>query len=395
MRVVVVDPAGFTPHYDANLCHALAARGHEMKLETSAFLFEQVPNLGGYEVRESFFRGLNARSVFTSWQPARRALKAAVYPFQMSRWAHSLGRRLPDIVHVEWSLVPLWDERILRRIQRRGARVVLTIHDVEPLPDTGGTRVGNSRLYRLPDAVIVHSEYSRRRLVEDFALPEHDVHVVPLGGPGEFASKPLAQDLARDELGLPRDAVCVLFFGLIKKHKGLDLLFEALALVSRDRPALRLLVAGRPMQAWSSYEHQIERLGIADAVDLHLQFIPTELMPRYFAAADLVALPYRESFQSGVAVAAYTFERPVLATTVGGLPELVTEGETGFLARPNDVEDLARALSKATADPERLSSMRTAAGRRAGDHAWDRIAARHEEIYAGTLAAQQRKVRAR
>jgi glycosyltransferase involved in cell wall biosynthesis len=387
MRIVVVDAGSFTAHYDANLCRALAARGHEVSLDTSEFLFETVKPLEGYAVRNSFFGFLQRRPAFASRAPLRRTIKAGPYPVEMLRWAADVTRTLPDIVHVQWSLLPFWDERLLARLQRRGARIVLTVHDVEPLPDSGGTSVGSSRLYRRADALIVHSDYSRRRLLDEFHVPEQRIHVVPLGGPGNYVLPTVSRADARAQLGLQDDAVYLLFFGLIKRHKGLDLLLDALAEARRHSPNLRLLIAGEPMQKWSQYASQIARLELENVVDLHLHFIPTDVLPVYLSAADLVVLPYRATFQSGVVLAAYAYELPVLATAVGGLPELVDAGKTGFLVPPDDVPALARALVAAAADPNRLVSMGKAAREHNDEiHGWDEIASRHEEIYREVVA---------
>jgi glycosyltransferase involved in cell wall biosynthesis len=386
MKIVVLDAGSFTAHYDANLCRALAARGHEVSLDTSEFLFETVQPLEGYEVRNSFFGLLRRRPAIASWALLRRAIKAGLYPVQMVRWAASVARAHPDIVHVQWSLLPFWDEQLLARLQRRGARLVLTVHDVEPLPDSGGTSVGSSSLYRRADALIVHSDYSRRRLLDEFHLPEERIHLVPLGGPGHYVRPGVPRTEARAQLGLQDDAVYLLFFGLIKRHKGLDLLLDALAEARRESPRLRLLIAGEPMQKWSQYARQIARLHLDDVVDLHLQFIPSDVLPLYFSAADLVVLPYRATFQSGVALAAYAYGLPVLATAVGGLPELVDE-KTGFLVPPDDMPALARALVAAAADPQRLRLLGTAARQRNDEiHGWDGIASRHEEIYREVIA---------
>jgi D-inositol-3-phosphate glycosyltransferase len=315
-------------------------------------------------------------------------LKAALYPLEMLRWATAVARVPPDIVHIQWSLLPLWDQRLVAHVQRRGGRVVLTVHDVEPLPDTGGISLGSSRLYRRADAIVVHSEYSRGRLLAEFGVPADRIHVVPLGGPGEYVQPSISRSAARAELGLQDHAVYLLFFGLIKRHKGLDLLLDAFAIARRQSPNLRLLIAGEPMQRWSPYARQITRLELDDLVDLDLRFIPSNLLPVYFSAVDLVVLPYRTTFQSGVVLAAYAYERPVLATAVGGLPELVDDGKTGFLVAPDDVAGLARALVAATADPARLRSMETAAGARGREaHDWGQIASRHEEIYRAVVAA--------
>jgi D-inositol-3-phosphate glycosyltransferase len=390
MRIVVVDPGSFTAHYDANLCHALAERGHDVTLDTSEFLFEHVRPLGGYVTRNSFLRLLQRRPELASWAPLRQAVKAGLYPLELLRWAFDVERDPPDVVHVQWSLLPFWDQRVLARLQRRGARFVLTVHDVRPLPNSGGTAVGNGGLYRRADALIVHSDYSRRRLQSEFGVVDERIHLVPLGGPGDYTLPQVPRATARAELGLQDEAVYALFFGLIKRHKGLDLLLDAFATARQSAPDLRLLIAGQPMQSWSGYARRLSRLGLDDVVELHLGFIPSDRLPVYFSAADLVVLPYRDTFQSGVALAAYAYERPVLATAIGGLPELIDEGATGFLVPPNDPLALAEALVAAASDPERLQRLGSAAGARSRElHDWALIAARHEEIYREVGAAAE------
>jgi glycosyltransferase involved in cell wall biosynthesis len=223
-------------------------------------------------------------------------------------------------------------------------------------------------------------------LLDTTTLDASRLHVVPLGGPGAYAMPGRPSSVARSELGLRDDAVYALFFGLIKRHKGLDLLLDAFAQARERAPSLRLLVAGEPVGDWSGYERQIATLGLQDVVDLRLAFVPSELLPLYFSAVDLVVLPYRTTFQSGVALAAYAYERPVLATAVGGLPELVDDEETGLLSPPDDAGALADRLVAAAADPERLRELgKTGHTRSAERHGWPLIAARHEEIYVEAL----------
>jgi glycosyltransferase involved in cell wall biosynthesis len=386
VKITMVDPGNFTPVYDANLCHFLAFRGHEIKLATSEFLFEPVPPLEGYQVENDFFRHLARFAPLTGRRIVRQLLKAAAYPIDIARWSSKASRSLPDVVHVQWSLLPLLDARIYARLRRAGTRVVYTAHDVQPLPGSTWSSAGFPDLHRMMDAVIVHAEEGRRRLIDDHGVPASRVHVVPMGGPGAYAPEPLPRDEARRRLGLQPDAPYLLFFGLIKKHKGLDVLLDALALALPKRPDLRLLVAGEAMGSWHPYARQIARLGLGPSIDLHLGYVPNEMMPVYFGASDVVVLPYREIFQSMVLLAAYGLERPVIATRVGGLPELVQEGVTGLLVRPSDPRALAETLIQATADPTRLAVMGAAGALLAQDqHSWGRIAARHEEIYEATM----------
>jgi glycosyltransferase involved in cell wall biosynthesis len=382
VKIVVADPAGFTAHYDANLCHALAERGNDVSLDTSPFLFEPVATLGGYAVRNRFFTALSARQRLNDRPSLRRLAKGVSYPVDVARWARAIRRFPPDVVHLQWSLLPLYDVGALASIKRAGPCVVYTVHDVEPFAGSG-SGLGSGRLYRAADALVVHSELSRQQLVDRYGVPADRVHHVPLGGPGLFAPAPVAMRAARDRLALLQDATYLLFFGLIKRHKGLDVLLDALAAARDARPDLRLLIAGEPMERWEPYARQIERRHLEPAVDLRLGFVPSNRLADYFCAADLVVLPYRQNFQSGVALAAYTYARPVLATTAGGLPELVVEGETGFLTAPDDPAVLAQAIVDATADREALTKIGAqAAARLRARHGWKDIAERHEQIYA-------------
>lgn len=108
----MLDPGNYTPHYNANLCHGLAARGHDIVLETSEYLFEQVPAARRLPSRKRVFSPRAAGEGAPAPKPPRQAVKAA--------WSSRTGRALPDVVHVQWSLVPLLDVRLYRRLQRRG-----------------------------------------------------------------------------------------------------------------------------------------------------------------------------------------------------------------------------------------------------------------------------------
>ena len=148
---------------------------------------------------------------------------------------------------------------------------------------------------------------------------------------------------ARRTLGLEADGRYVLFFGFIRDYKGLDLLLEAMADERLKEMGVKLLVAGEVYGDPKPYMDQIERLGIADRVVLKTDFIPDHEVNRYFCAADLVAQPYKTATQSGVTQIAFHFERPMLVTRVGGLPEIVPDGEVGFVVDPRP-EPIADAL---------------------------------------------------
>lgn len=137
---------------------------------------------------------------------------------------------------------------------------------------------------------------------------------------------------ARKALNLPQQAPVVLFFGFVRKYKGLDLLLGSLALC----PDIQALVAGECYEDWAFYQQIIEKHQLERRVHLFNDFIPTEQVRVFFSAADLVVQPYRTATQSGISQIAYHFEKPMVVTNVGGLPEIVQDGVSGYVVEPNE-----------------------------------------------------------
>lgn len=149
---------------------------------------------------------------------------------------------------------------------------------------------------------------------------------------------------ARTRLGLaPQVQRVVLFFGLIRPYKGLDLLLEALADMRVADLHVHALVAGECYSDWQEYADLIARLALTHRTHLSVRFIPNEEVSTYFSAADLVVQPYRTATQSGISQIAYHFEKPMVVTRVGGLPEIVTEGVSGYVVEP-EASAIAAAL---------------------------------------------------
>jgi D-inositol-3-phosphate glycosyltransferase len=145
---------------------------------------------------------------------------------------------------------------------------------------------------------------------------------------------------ARRKLGIKENARVALFFGFIRAYKGLDILLEALAQTND----IQLIVAGECYEPWDRYARIIEEKGIAYRVHLFTDFIPTDEVNLYFSAADIVVQPYKTATQSGISQIAYHFNKPMIVSNVGGLPEIVKDGISGYVVKP-EPEDTARALT--------------------------------------------------
>lgn len=151
---------------------------------------------------------------------------------------------------------------------------------------------------------------------------------------------------AKSEFGFPDDAILLLFFGYIRKYKGLDVLLRSVPLLLAVNEKIRLLVVGESYDDIAIYESIIKELGIEDKVKLINRFVSNEEVGKYYAPADLVILPYRSATQSGILNMAYGFGKPVLATRVGGLMESIDEGQTGFVVAPESPEALRDGVAK-------------------------------------------------
>lgn len=363
MRVTVVDPPAYTPPYDHALCAALARRGLDVELATSRFRFGGVAPADGYRRREAFYRLATGSA----------AAKAAQHPVDMMRLALRLRRGERGVVHFQWLPIPALDRGLVRLFPRP---IVLTAHDVLPREVRPGGRAGAAAVLRAMDAVVAHSGSARSRLIEEAGVDPARVHVITHGA---FAH------LAASQEGRPPPALAgldgrrvVLFFGLVRPYKGVDLLVEAFAGAPEDAV---LLVVGMPRMPLEPLERRARELGIADRVRFVPRFVPDEELPSYFRRADLVALPYREIDQSGVLYTALAFGAPLLLSDVGGFGEIAARG-AARLVEPGSVESLRAGLVAVLGDTDERRRM-AEAGRRlaAGEHSWDAAAAATELLY--------------
>ncbi len=150
----------------------------------------------------------------------------------------------------------------------------------------------------------------------------------------------------KEKLGFSDDSIILLFFGYIRKYKGLDILIEAFPKILKNNPAARLLIVGEFYDKQETYLNQIDKLEIKDKVKVINQFVPNEDVAKYYEVSDLVILPYRSATQSGILNVAYGFYKPVVVSDVGGLAEFVDEGKTGYVVNPDSPDAIAEGVKK-------------------------------------------------
>lgn len=386
MKVVMVDPGNYTPYYDYSLCKALAKIGCEVELATSPFLYDVIPDKGDFDLSYLFYRALNLKTANrlplfkNAW--VRRLFKALEYPIDLIFFERHIEEAKPDILHYQWVLMPTLDRLMFKRFKAMGIQLVYTAHNVLPHEERRWHRKQYASLHRTVNQIIVHSESNRRDLVETFMLDARKVHVIPQGNFSDFSGKALTKEKAKEVLGIDPKQRVILFFGLIKRYKGVEYLIKAFPMVKKRLPGTKLLIVGKPNEDFAPYRNLIADLGIVEDVLTHLRFIPYQELVAYFGAADVVVLPYLKTYQSAVVFTAYTFARPVIATATGGVPETIEKGKSGYVVPPADEKTLAEAIYEILSDETRTAQMGDYAKRLAETkYSWPDIARATLEVY--------------
>lgn len=336
-KIVIIGPAhplrGGIATFNQRLCKQFTDEGHEcsiysFSLQYPSFLFPGTTQYSG----EPAPPGLEIYSVINS-----------VHPLNWYQVGNTIRNTRPDIVLVRYWLPFMGPAlgTILRQIKKnKHTRIIALTDNVIPHEKRPGD-VPFTRYFVKPcDAFITMSEKVMRDLRQfEPTKPARLISHPLYDNFGEAVTKAAA----RKHLGIDPDVPLLLFFGFIRKYKGLDILFDALQIVQQAIDAgkasasiarLQLLVAGEYYDDQKGYEEQIQRLGIANRLILRTDFIPDSEVKYYMCAADCVIQPYRNATQSGVTPLAYHFEKPMIVTQVGGLADLVPHEKVGLVCEP-------------------------------------------------------------
>jgi glycosyltransferase involved in cell wall biosynthesis len=389
----ILDPGSFTPSYDLNLALALAQRGWQPRFVTAFSYRDEIPVSGTVTAIESFFGFLRSPMFrqLRNFPRLRQTMKCASYPFYLASFSNSLLADNPGIVHVQWALMPVLDLAFWRMWKRNGWSVAYTVHD--PLPLTGTLprmlTWQQSRLQTEADCIIVHS-IEGADIIRRTGRRADSVYIIPPGPPTMSSAIPRNQ--ARAALNMPPDLPMILFFGYIKKYKGLQFLLQSLPLVQNTLGSFLCVIAGEFKEPSKRYRRLISKLQLKHELRLVEGYIPEHSMAAYFSACDVVALPYLEASSSGVLLCAYSFGKPVVATSAGGNLELVEDGRSGYLVSPGDSSAMAKALCRVLKDPDLASQMGSYSKKIVKDrYSWEQIAERTERTYLKLGLKRQRQ----
>lgn len=382
---VAILTGGFDPPYAFGLGTALLAKGAAMDL------------VGGDELDCPEFRGgrgvtfLNLRGEHHPDVPLwRKVSRVLAYYIRLVRYAATAK---PPIFHILWNnKFEAFDRTLLMLYYRwLGKKTVLTAHNVNARTrdsnDTALNRLTLRIQYRLANHIFVHTEKMKHELMQISGVPAQRITVIPFGINNAVPNTSLTPAEAKEQLGFRCGQKVLLFFGHIAPYKGLEYLIAAFRRVSASDESFRLVIAGRPKNCekyWAPIREGLRDDIEAGRVLLRADHIPDNETEIYFKAADVFVLPYRHIYQSGVLFLGQSFGLPVLAADVGSLKDEIVEGKTGFVFRPEDAEDLVKAIeryfsSELYADlPRRRPEIRDLAIK---GHSWDDVAEMTLSVY--------------
>ncbi len=336
MKIALIGPAyplrGGIAHFTALLARALQTRGHRVRIFSFTRMYPGLlfPGKTQYDTSQET---LPVESVATL---------DSINPFSWRRTGAIVSAWNPDAVIFKYWM-PFFAPAyacVARQIRKRcNARIIFLCHNILPHERHTGMAFLTRAGLGTADHFIVMSDAVQAQLLSffpqaSFARVPHPVY--------EFFTITTTKEAARTQLGLGEGRI-VLFFGYVRKYKGLSVLLDAFAL-ARTRMPMKLIVAGEIYGDKAEYEDKIAAHHLQEDVQLLDQYIANEQVGLYYAASDVVALPYLSATQSGIVQVCYQFNKPVIATDVGGLPEVVEDGRTGFVVPAGDAHAFADAL---------------------------------------------------
>lgn len=336
MKIAMIGPVhpykGGIAHYTDLLCRALREDGNEVQLYSFKFQYPKLLYKKPQKDMKSSGFGTNDADFCIH----------TLNPFNWIKVAGRIKKQKPELIILQWwhpYFAPcFWSIcKLLRR-----EKILFVCHNVFPHERFPLDRLLTKWTLGCGRYFITQSKMDAR----DLLSVKHDAvyRVTPHPTYGMFCKQGMSMQKAREQLQIDQGQRVLLFFGFVRKYKGLQYLLEAMKLLKERDFKVQLWVVGDFGEDKDEYVEQIRRFKIEDQVQMVEGYVPDDEVEKYFAASDLVVLPYLSATQSGIVQIAFGFEKPVLVTEVGGLPDVVTNGKTGYVVEPRSAEMIAEAI---------------------------------------------------
>lgn len=377
--VAVIEPVGGhggMDYYDFGLCSGLADVGIKVVLYTCDETRQ--PERPNYIVN-NWFCGIYGRQ-----HVIVRGIKFLTAIFHVF-WDVIL-KGIP-VVHFHFFDVGILQiaQIILAKILFR--KIIVTVHDVEGFVEGKGSLTMAKLAYGWSNQLVVHNDYSQTELISRLGIPQSCINIIPSGNYEHVSSSSISREAARIKLGWADNVKTILFFGQLKGIKRLDLLLKALPKVLDYCQDIHLIIAGKEVDVpFSIYQELICENALQNKCTSIIRYIDNEEVPLFFAAADLVVLPYERIYQSAVLLMAMSFSRAVVVSDIPGMLEVVKDGETGYVFQSGNENSLSVSLIRALEnDHERNSIALNGYELVVREHSWQSIRKQHAELYKNVL----------
>ncbi len=336
MKITLVGTAypyrGGLALFNERLMEEFSSEGNQVDIQTFSLQYPSFLFPGKTQYSESspkcgfkIERSVNSINPFSWWKVGRRICKSEAQIVIIKYW-------LPF-------MAPCFGT-IARLAKRKGTKIVAIADNIIPHERRFFDSVLTKYFVKSVDCWVAMSQ----SVLEDIGLFDKKAPRVLSPHPlFDNFGEPMPKKEAQEALGLRSDRINLLFFGLVREYKGLDILLEAMKSETLRALPLHLTVAGEFYDNYSKYEQMVKEYGLTERVSMENKFIEDSEVRKYFCSSDLVVLPYKSATQSGVTQIAFHFSRPMLVTNVGGLPEIVREGKSGYVCEPN-AESIARCI---------------------------------------------------
>lgn len=313
------------------------------------------------------------------FQPRLRDFRNVLFVYKI---INKIREFKPDIIHIQRGHP--WFNFALPFLNQYC--IITTIHDVMLHTGDMESRIIPKFTHKLAikyaDQIIVHGEGLKQEMMEECSKKPDEIHVLARGV-NSIYKRYIGENIEEEDH-------TVLFFGRIWGYKGLQYLIEAEPRITKEIPNLKIIIAGRGEDVNKMYGYKMIN---KDRYIIHNNHIPNSMVAELFQKASLVVLPYTDASQSGVIPLAYAFGKPVVVTNVGSLPEVVDDGETGYIVSPKNSEELADAIIDLLKNREKRKRMGEMALKKTQEElSWENIALKTVEVYKKALSLKSRRI---
>ena len=325
-KITLIGPVypykGGISHYTGMLCEALRKKYDvdmiSYSMQYPKFLYKKEQR----DYEDDIFKADDTKYVINT-----------ANPFNWIKTALFIKNLKPDLVIIQWwhpYFAPCY--RMLTRLIHKYTKILFICHNVFPHERFPMDKMLTKMTFKHSDYFVLHSKHDEADLLIINPKAIYRRTVIPTFS--AFNKSALTPNAAREKLAICEGEKVLLFFGFVREYKGLKHLLIAMPMIQKKLRDVRLLVVGDFGSDKDTYMDLIDELAIKKSISVYDEYVPDSEVEVFFKAADIAVLPYESATQSGIVQISYGFGLPVVATNVGGLPDVVTDGVTGYLVEP-------------------------------------------------------------